>query len=479
MIAIKMNFFSRKVRRLYITANVVSILVCGAFIYSFYYKNEDSQRISIKRVPDEKFPIDKNEQFHTNTPGNLYSYFDREFKVDNQVQTSWIKHEVLLCNAEVSIFASDYGIAHGITMYPNRRNRAKHLPRGGEKLHLVLGQSVNAEFYSYGSDFWVKQCPTESENIHMPTDFYWKDNIQFKSRKLNEPIIDSKDYYHISNFVIGIRRQDYANLHNWVRNVYNTFLVMIHFHIQPEHMTILFLDGHPFTTLDFGWETIFNKPVRVGHLEKPVYFEHFIWGFQENKGLITDFKGQKTSHLEDFRSFVLKQFNLSDAKSLDCLKLKITLIVRRSAINHPRNKAAKTGRKIFNEVEIISTLQQVFPTASVQPVLMDALPLRSQLEISSSTDLWIGMHGAGMSHVTFLPRHAGVIELFQKGFKTGRPWFVCFQSIAKWRGMSYDSWENTDPNLDLPEDFTIVPIDVIANKAKAVVANMCGEVKPS
>jgi len=90
--------------------------------------------------------------------------------------------------------------------------------------------------------------------------------------------------------VIGVRRQDYANLHNWVCDLFNTFLVMMHFHIQPDQVTILFLDGHPSTTLDIGWETIYNKPVRVGHLDKPVYFEHFIWGFQENRGSITEFK---------------------------------------------------------------------------------------------------------------------------------------------------------------------------------------------
>jgi len=39
--------------------------------------------------------------------------------------------------------------------------------------------------------------------------------------------------------------------------------------------------------------------------------------------------------------------------------------------------------------------------------------------------------------------------------------------------MPYDSWENFDSKLEMPGDFTIVPVDMLAEKAKSVIAKMC------
>ncbi|KAH3888528.1 hypothetical protein DPMN_012564 [Dreissena polymorpha] len=140
---------------------------------------------------------------------------------------------------------------------------------------------------------------------------------------------------------------------------------------------------------------------------------------------------------------------------------------------HPRNADGSVGRKIFNEAEVVETLLKLFPSANIQPILMEALPMKFQLEISSQTDLLIGMHGAGMTHIAFLPKHAAVLELFPKGFKLYRAHSMCFQSLTMWRGMHYDSWENMDANLELPHDYTIVPTDVIAKKTLKLVEQIC------
>ncbi|KAH3726157.1 hypothetical protein DPMN_052013 [Dreissena polymorpha] len=151
-------------------------------------------------------------------------------------------------------------------------------------------------------------------------------------------------------------------------------------------------------------------------------------------------------YLEEFRTFVLDRIGLPTKDVLNCQKLHITF----NAVYHPRNAEGNVGRKVFNEAEVVETLMKAFPGSHVQAALMEALPKKSQLEISSQTDLWIRMHGAGMTHIAFLPKHAAVLELFQKGFKVNRPHFVCFHSITMWRGMHYDSWENTDGNLEMP-----------------------------
>ena len=101
--------------------------------------------------------------------------------------------------------------------------------------------------------------------------------------------------------------------------------------------------------------------------------------------------------------------------------------------------------------------------------------MQTQLEIASTTDIFVGMHGAGMTHIMFVPKHAAVLEIFPKDFKIGRPHFVCFQKIAQWRGLKYDSWENFDKRNEMPYDYTILPRDVIIKKVKSLMDKLCPE----
>ena len=114
-----------------------------------------------------------------------------------------------------------------------------------------------------------------------------------------------------------------------------------------------------------------------------------------------------------------------------------------------------------------------FPNACVQAILMDALPLANQLEIIASTDILIGMHGAGMAHTVFLPKHAALLEMFSKGFKKGRPWFVCYEKIANWRGLKYSSWENFDSDKEMPNDYTVVHREQIVSKVMGLMKEIC------
>lgn len=169
----------------------------------------------------------------------------------------------------------------------------------------------------------------------------------------------------------------------------------------------------------------------------------------------------------------MQQYHINDSVSKDCNQITITINLRRDKVFHPRNEKGMVGRKIFNEAEIIGDIINAFPNACVEGVLMDSLPMRQQLEVVSTTDIFIGMHGAGMTHSIFLPKHAAVLELFPKDFKRDRPWYVCYQKIAEWRGLKYDSWENFDDSNEMPYDYTILPRTVIIEKTKQLANELC------
>lgn len=402
-------------------------------------------------------------------------FFKDNFTITEEPLLTWIssKNTRTFCGNQFTVFAERYAIARGVKMYPSQIKDYEDKAKGGEPLHLVLGQTETVENYAFNSNLWEIPCADAPTLIKDVKKFYWSKCIKFVPR---DPRGDTKNFKSFGEemYVIAVRRQDYANLHNWVRNIYNAFLIMLHLNLQPSQITILFVDGHPFSNLDKAWQTIYNTPVRAGLLRKPVFFDNFIWGFQENQGPITEQSSTSTvPYLEQFRTFVLSRHNLSSGHLLNCRQIRITFILRRNMVYHPRNVEGNVGRKIFNEAEIVEALKGKFPNASVQTVIMESYPMKLQLDISSSTDIWIGMHGAGMSHVVFLPKHAGILELFSKDFKSGRPWFNCFHKIAKWRNMTYESWENVDRGLEMPHDFTIVPPDVVTSRVEKLVNRIC------
>lgn len=68
-------------------------------------------------------------------------------------------------------------------------------------------------------------------------------------------------------------------------------------------------------------------------------------------------------------------------------------------------------RTILNEKEIVEALLKD-PGYHVERVVYDRhMPFRKQLEITHNTDVFIGMHGAGLTHLLFLPDWAAVFEV--------------------------------------------------------------------
>lgn len=72
------------------------------------------------------------------------------------------------------------------------------------------------------------------------------------------------------------------------------------------------------------------------------------------------------------------------------------------------------------------------------------MKFRDQLEISRNTDILIGMHGAGLTHLLFLPKWATIFELYN----CDDP--ACYRDLARLRGVNYMTWEKSDKIV--PED---------------------------
>lgn len=66
------------------------------------------------------------------------------------------------------------------------------------------------------------------------------------------------------------------------------------------------------------------------------------------------------------------------------------------------------------------------------------ISFEDQLKITQNTDIFIGMHGSGLTHLLFLPDWAVLFELYNCGDPD------CYKDLSRLRGINYLTWTNAD-----------------------------------
>jgi len=174
----------------------------------------------------------------------------------------------------------------------------------------------------------------------------------------------------------------------------------------------------------------------VDKIDFNIVYNTLIWNIIGYNSPLNFHNLRSVPFLEEFRDFFLSSFGLQLKRSFDSNKLNVTIILRCDYMTHPERKELFNGlvhRKIQNEEDMVASVQKVFTTARVDTVFLERLTMAEQLGVMTQTDVHLGMHGAGMTHVLFLPKHAVTVEFFPSywGFLRN------FKTIANWRGMKY------------------------------------------
>ncbi|CAO1415149.1 unnamed protein product [Diamesa hyperborea] len=108
-------------------------------------------------------------------------------------------------------------------------------------------------------------------------------------------------------------------------------------------------------------------------------------------------------------------------------KLRITFLSR-----------ATKHRQVMNEDELIKKIS-LNKDYDVQKVSYGRnISFRDQLSITHNTDIFIGMHGAGLTHLLFLPKWATLFELYNCEDAN------CYKDLARLRGVNYITWEDDE-----------------------------------
>ncbi|XP_054640869.1 EGF domain-specific O-linked N-acetylglucosamine transferase isoform X3 [Dunckerocampus dactyliophorus] len=98
-----------------------------------------------------------------------------------------------------------------------------------------------------------------------------------------------------------------------------------------------------------------------------------------------------------------------------------------------RLNVLQNGPKLINGLKTMLLLD-----VNVVDYKYKDIPFLEQLRITHNSDIFIGMHGAGLTHLLFLPDWAVVFELYNCEDEG------CYRDLARLRGIRYVTWQKMD-----------------------------------
>jgi protein O-GlcNAc transferase len=262
---------------------------------------------------------------------------------------------------------------------------------------------------------------------------------------------------------IFLQRDGYANLFHSFTDIINVFIALL---IHKKGITanemadnvLVILDNHPNGPYWKTW-SVFGTVLRFDEFKKqyqttngaPTCFDHVIFGIPGGSNFIwkdcwAPNNCYESTVLQAFVRFTLKGMGLDKQRHRDVNDpIKITFSSRQV-----KEGGHRVGRKITNEDKLVEILKKgIYPleggnSASNTPIPiqvnlieMATIPFEKQVELMRDTDIYIGMHGAGMTHVLWLPEEAVVLELHPKNWHQSS-----MRNLSKNMGKTYLAWHN-------------------------------------
>ncbi|KAK3101208.1 hypothetical protein FSP39_001762 [Pinctada imbricata] len=375
---------------------------------------------------------------------------------------------------------------------------------GGEIYYLYLIRSfdVFVQWKSHPREFcdgkfiaYGKELARLKEAVFVPDGKYGQFKIQCQDR-ITYHFNDIKNHNHLNDWLKGIGyidretylqqkqgskknhvtlavfRYEYANLFHQMTDYYNAFVAMKIFNLKPDNMDILIVDKSAKSQLDSNWDDLFGNVSFAKEMNEPVAYPDLIWAVLGYNSPLNFHSMNTISFVAEFSNFVKTRYGAQINRPLDCSGISILFIWRRDYVAHPGNPSGLVSRKIKNEKELMESVQQDFPGHPVAGIQLDDYSMKDQLHWISQTDILIAMHGAGLSHILFLPEHAGVLEMYPTYWpKTNRH----FRAMARWKKLHYYNWQNINPLNEYDKFYTYIPSVVVTQRVQSIYYDMCGK----
>lgn len=382
----------------------------------------------------------------------------------------WKRTESAQCGDKFKGYANNFAILHDVMLNTNYGHGGK----GGEDMFVYGNYSVDKQTYTIKHGFFTVECDKVPQYKFLPDNNHlnaWMREVVTDKVNCNSSCTE------LSELTIAIRRYEYANIYFQMMDYYSAFTMMSFFKKKPKETTILMMDAFPKTPIEWSWTILFHTLLRIGNLSTPrVKLQNLVWAVRSyNTPLYRApqfYPITGAPLLEEFRHFFLSGHGIDpdNYKTLDCNNVNVLIILRRDYVAHPNNPSGLIKRKFYNEEELLQALKQQFPNLRIKTAQMETLNMSKQLELASHTDILIAMHGAGLAHTIFLPKHASLIEFFPLYHGVNNN----FRRIAEKRKIYYKMWKNENQNDEFFPFKTRIPPDKLTGLVKNVLVEKCG-----
>lgn len=351
------------------------------------------------------------------------------------------------------------------------RSKCRSKLNGGEILDEIVQEKWEEkdEHCKFQQGFFMLPCDNALRLGFRGGDNYLNSFIDAISLFNESLLID--DVVNIPT--IALVRFEYYNIYHTMAELYNAFLVTAFLKTTPRNVNVIFVDAHPRHVFDNLWKQYFHSARRVHELARRTLYHRLIWAMPGHSSFLLNFSQlESPPYLEEFVTSIKDRFAIRESMTpKDCQKLRILLVWRQDYVSSLRNPSGNIGRKISNEFELLRTMRSHFPSYAISGTHLEALHFKTQLHKISRTDILIGMHGAGLTHSLFLPKHAGLIELIPGYFQKANEHFKAF---SRWRGLKYLRWTNIhSENENKFEGITHLPPSVMLELVDKMVQIMC------
>ena len=294
------------------------------------------------------------------------------------------------------------------------------------------------------------------------------------------PLLRANHSFEAGHY-LAIQRAEYANVYWTVIDLLDIFITTQRMRIEPEKLNIILMDAHPATPLDPFWSVLFQRLIKLGvdrtfTESENVVFENLIWRYPRVNCPLLDKNLKSLDHIQPFREFVIKRFGIPSKSTLrNCSqphKLNVLVSFRRDYQSHPRNLHGTVDRKIANEEDVISEMKKNFSSQlNITSAQLDAFPLKRQLELVASADIFFGMHGSAHGYPIFMAPGGAVVEIFN--FNSGN-WHM--EKISTLSGHSHITWTSTDPKAyNTKTRSTTIPAGIPTMLLKKAIFKICEE----
>ncbi|XP_072936514.1 EGF domain-specific O-linked N-acetylglucosamine transferase [Epargyreus clarus] len=284
-------------------------------------------------------------------------------------------------------------------------------------------------------NFYEERLKKEAE--HMSALQSWGPEFIHFVKTQKRPIPDGMCDVVIEKPTYIMKLDATVNMYHHFCDFFNLYASL---HVNSTHPSTFSRDNHILIWETFTYDSAFKDAFKAFTINP-------IWDLKKFRGKVVCFKNavfpllprmifglyyntpliygcERSGLFHAFSKHILHSLNVKlQIRKND--KVRVTLLSR-----------GTTYRSIINEQQIVEALLKV-KGYYVQRVVYDkSIPFTKQLEITHNSDILIGMHGAGLTHLLFLPDWAAVFEVYNCEDPN------CYSDLARLRGLKYVTWEN-------------------------------------